>query len=160
MLPPVRIGYGTDTHRLKEGLPLIIGGVTIPHNKGVEAHSDGDLLLHAITDAILGALGKRDIGFHFPDTEKQWSKENSFTFLQEALQMMEKENYNISNLDCTIHAQKPKLSPFIPQMTAILSRYMKIEHTQINIKAKTGEKAGFIGREEGMHAQAAILLYK
>ncbi len=160
MRTPYRIGSGADTHRLEPGLPLIIGGVNIPHTHGFKAHSDGDVLIHAIIDAILGAMGDRDIGFHFPDTNKKWKDADSADLLKNVLLMMQYRGYSISNIDCTVHAQKPTLSNHIPHMISRLAEILDIEAEQINIKAKTGEKIGFIGRQEGIHAQAVVLLYK
>lgn len=155
-----RIGLGTDTHRLEPGFLLIIGGVEIPHHKGFIAHSDGDVLIHAVIDALLGAAAMRDIGYHFPDTDAKWKNANSLTLLSHVLKLLKEKDYKISNLDCTVHAQQPKLLPYIPEMIARLSNALAIEENSINIKAKTGEKIGFIGKEEGIHAQAVVLIYQ
>lgn len=155
-----RIGLGTDTHRLEPGFPLIIGGVEIPHHKGFIAHSDGDVLIHAVIDALLGAAAMRDIGYHFPDTDAKWKNANSLELLSHVLKLLKEKDYKISNLDCTVHAQQPKLLPYIPEMIARLSNALAIEENSINIKAKTGEKIGFIGKEEGIHAQAVVLIYQ
>lgn len=155
-----RIGLGSDTHRLKEGLPLIIGGVEIPHSKGVIAHSDGDVLMHALVDAILGALGERDIGYHFPDNDPKWENAKSSLILKKVVQWLSQMQYKIANIDCTIHAEKPKLSDFIPRIRASIARTLNLSESKINIKCKTGENIGFIGKEEGIHAQAIILIYQ
>lgn len=160
MRTPFRIGSGTDTHRLEPGLPLIIGGVNVPHTHGFKAHSDGDVLIHAIIDALLGALGQRDIGFHFPDTDVQWKNADSAGLLKIVMHMMHEQGYSISNIDCTIHAQKPRLANHIPHMITRLAGILNIEANQLNIKAKSGEKIGFVGRHEGIYAQAVVLLYK
>ncbi len=156
----MRIGTGSDTHRLRPGLPLVIGGVTIRHSKGFQAHSDGDILIHAIIDALLGAMGKGDIGTHFPDTNPRWKNVKSTVMMQAVMSLLHHAGFSIVNLDCTIHAQRPKLAPHIPHMVDILAGHLKISPQQINIKAKTGEQIGFIGREEGMHAQATVLIHQ
>lgn len=156
----IRIGLGSDTHRLKEGLPLIIGGIEIPHSKGFIAHSDGDVLIHALVDAILGALGERDIGYHFPDNDPTWENAKSSLILKEVFQWLIQKQYKIANIDCIIHAEKPKLSAFIPRMKAFIARTLNLSESKINIKCKTGESVGFIGKEEGIHAQAVILIYQ
>ncbi|MFW6019006.1 MAG: 2-C-methyl-D-erythritol 2,4-cyclodiphosphate synthase [Bacteroidales bacterium] len=155
-----RIGLGSDTHRLEYDNPLILGSIQIPHNKGCVAHSDGDVLIHSIIDAILGAMAKRDIGTYFPDNDEKWKDANSVDLLKIILSEMAKENYVIANLDCIIHAQKPKLSAYIPKMTSALSQLMNLSASQINIKAKTGEHIGFVGEEKGIRAEAIVLLYK
>ena len=160
MPPSFRIGFGSDTHRLEYNKPLIIGSVQIPHNKGFAAHSDGDVLLHSIIDAILGAMAKRDIGTYFPDNDKEWKDANSVDLLKIILSEMAKENYTIANLDCIIHAQKPKLSCYIPKITDALSQIMDLAPNQLNIKAKTGEHIGFVGEEKGIQAEAIVLLFK
>lgn len=161
MTPPkIRIGTGSDTHRLQPGLPLTIGGVTITHSKGFEAHSDGDILIHALIDAILGAMGKGDIGTHFPDTDPRYKNLQSVVMLQSIVSLMHQTGYAIINLDCTIHAQQPKLTPHIPEMIQTLAPHLKVKPEQINIKAKTGERMGFVGREEGMHAQVIVLIHQ
>ena len=160
MPPSFRIGLGTDTHRLEEDSPLIIGTIQIPHHKGFIAHSDGDVLIHAIIDAILGAMGKRDIGYFFPDDDQKWKNANSADLLKIILSEMKKENYSIGNLDCIIHAQKPKLSGYIPEMTNSIATILDLSISQINIKAKTGEHLGFVGEEKGIQSQAIVLLYK
>jgi 2-C-methyl-D-erythritol 2,4-cyclodiphosphate synthase len=155
-----RIGLGTDTHRLEPGFPLIIGGVEIPHHNGFVAHSDGDVLTHAVIDALLGAAAMRDIGYHFPDSDKKWKDADSIDLLKHVMKLLKQKDYKVSNLDCTVHAQQPKLSSYIPKMISKLSNALALDESCINIKAKTGEKIGFIGKEEGIHAQAVVLIYQ
>lgn len=159
-LPPFRIGQGYDCHALVEGRKLIIGGVTIPHKTGLLGHSDADVLLHAITDAILGAAGLGDIGRHFPDTDPNFSGADSRVLLREACRRVHATGYAIGNVDATIIAQKPKMAPHIPQMAAHVAEDLGVPSTQVNIKAKTNEKLGWLGREEGIAAEAVALIYK
>lgn len=155
-----RIGQGFDVHQFAENRPLIIGGVTIPHEKGLLGHSDADVLLHAITDACLGALGKGDIGYHFPDTDPKFKDADSAILLRQVWDMIHKEGYQLVNLDCTILAQRPKMAPYIPKMKERISDILQSSLEQINVKATTTEKLGFVGREEGIAAQAVVLLQK
>lgn len=157
---PFRIGQGYDCHALVEGRKLIIGGVTIPHKTGLLGHSDADVLLHAITDAILGAAGLGDIGRHFPDTDPNFSGADSRLLLREACRRVHATGYVIGNVDATIIAQKPKMAPHIPQMVAHVAEDLGVPSTQVNIKAKTNEKLGWLGREEGIAAEAVALIYK
>lgn len=157
---PYRIGTGYDTHQLGEDRPLIVGGISIPHSLGLIGHSDADILLHSITDAILGALGEGDIGEHFPDTDPEFKGMDSIIFLNHALKLMKDKSWYVGNLDCTIFAQKPKLKDFKPIIKKHLAEVMSLEENQINIKAKTGEKVGPVGREEAMSASATILLIR
>jgi 2-C-methyl-D-erythritol 2,4-cyclodiphosphate synthase len=157
---PFRVGHGFDLHRLAEGYKLVIGGLEIPHTKGCEAHSDGDVLLHTVTDAILGALCMPDIGQLFPDTDPKWKGCNSDVFLKEAVRLMEEKGYSIGNLDCTIIAQKPKLSPHKAIIRANLSGWLKADESVINIKAKTHEKVDSIGEERSIACHAVILLIR
>lgn len=158
-LPPFRIGQGYDCHALVEGRKLIIGGVTIPHKTGLLGHSDADVLLHAITDAILGAAGLGDIGRHFPDTDPQFSGADSRVLLREACKRVRASGYAIGNIDATIIAQQPKMAPHIPQMVAYVAEDLGMAATQVNIKAKTNEKLGWLGREEGIACQAVALVF-
>ncbi len=153
-----RIGQGYDVHRLAEGETLWLGGILIPHAKGTVAHSDGDVLIHAVCDALLGALSLGDIGTHFPDTSVAFKNIDSKILLAETNKLIKEKNYQIVNIDSTISAQRPKLKPFIPEMKATLARVLNIETEQISIKATTTEKLGFEGREEGMSAQAVVLV--
>ena len=154
----LRIGFGTDTHRLKYERKLILGGIEIEHSKGCDGHSDGDALIHALCDALLGALALRDIGFHFPDNNAENKNRDSADFLYAVMQMILKRNYSIVNIDSTIHIQQPKINPHIEKMQQRLSEIMNIEHNQISIKAKTGEKVGMIGRQEAVSVDVVVLL--
>lgn len=155
-----RIGQGFDVHQLAEGRPLIIGGVHIPYEKGLLGHSDADVLLHAIADACLGAIGAGDIGKHFPDTDAQYKDADSAVLLQRVWNLVKQEGYKLVNVDCTIIAQKPKMAPHIEQMKARIAQLLEGELGQVNIKATTTEKLGFTGREEGIAAQAVVLLQR
>ncbi|MDQ0340161.1 2-C-methyl-D-erythritol 2,4-cyclodiphosphate synthase [Caldalkalibacillus uzonensis] len=154
----MRIGQGFDVHQLQEGRPLIIGGVNIPYDKGLLGHSDADVLLHAISDAILGAIGEGDIGRHFPDTDPAYFNADSYQLLCQVWQLAQEKGYSLGNVDATIIAQKPKLAPYIPQMVKRVAKACQGKETQVNIKATTTEKLGFCGREEGIAAQAVVLL--
>jgi 2-C-methyl-D-erythritol 2,4-cyclodiphosphate synthase len=158
--PNFRIGQGYDCHALVPGRKLIIGGITIPHATGLLGHSDADVLLHAITDAILGAAGLGDIGRHFPDTDAQFAGADSRILLREAVHRVAEAGYKIGNIDATIIAQAPKMAPHIPEMAANIASDLDIYASQVNIKAKTNEKLGFLGREEGIAAEAVALIYK
>jgi len=155
-----RIGEGWDTHALVEGRKLIIGGVEIPHDKGLLGHSDADVLLHAITDAILGAAGLGDIGRHFPDTAVEFKGADSFVLLQEAARRVREKGWEFGNIDSTVIAQKPKLSPYIPAMQKRIAEALAIAEDQVNVKAKTAEKMGPVGELLAMEANAAALIYK
>jgi 2-C-methyl-D-erythritol 2,4-cyclodiphosphate synthase len=159
-VPPYRIGQGYDCHALVPGRKLIIGGVTIPHPTGLLGHSDADVLLHAITDAILGAAGLGDIGRHFPDTDPKFAGADSRVLLREAGARVAATGYAVGNIDATIIAQAPKMAPHIDQMIAHVAADLDLAPGQVNIKAKTNEKLGFLGREEGIAAEAAVLLYR
>jgi 2-C-methyl-D-erythritol 2,4-cyclodiphosphate synthase len=154
----VRVGLGHDRHRLCPGRPLILGGVRIEHELGLDGHSDADALLHAITDALLGALGLGDIGEWFPNTDPRWQGEDSAIFLQAATQEVRGRGWAISNLDCTIHAERPKLSPLKPAIRTRLAELLDIAEDRINVKAKTGERVGPVGRQEAIDADAVVLL--
>jgi 2-C-methyl-D-erythritol 2,4-cyclodiphosphate synthase len=158
--PPYRIGQGYDCHALLAGRPLIIGGVSIAHDRGLLGHSDADVLLHAITDALLGAAGLGDIGRHFPDTDAQFSGADSRLLLRAAAQRVMQSGYLVGNVDATIIAQAPKMAPHIPAMTQHIAADLGIAPGQVNIKAKTNERLGFLGREEGIAAEAVALLYR
>jgi 2-C-methyl-D-erythritol 2,4-cyclodiphosphate synthase len=154
----MRIGHGYDVHRFAENRPLVIGGVTIPHSHGLEAHSDGDVLIHALCDALLGAAGLWDIGHHFPDTDDSFKNIDSRILLRRVMTDLFERGWAVSNIDATLVAQVPKLAPFIPEMKTLLAEDMAISETELNIKATTTEKLGFIGREEGIAAHAVVLL--
>lgn len=155
-----RIGQGFDVHQLVEGRPLIIGGVTIPYEKGLLGHSDADVLLHAVADACLGAIGAGDIGRHFPDTDPRFKDADSAELLAHVWALARQEGYALVNADCTIIAQKPKMAPYIEEMRAVIARLLEAERSQVNVKATTTEKLGFTGRGEGIAAQAVVLLQK
>lgn len=154
----MRIGTGFDVHQLAEGYKLILGGVEIPHSKGCVGHSDADVLIHAICDALLGALALGDIGQHFPDTSEEFKGIDSRILLRKVNELVRKQGYEISNIDSTLALQKPKIKPYIPQMRAELAKVLEIEINQVSVKATTTEKLGFEGREEGVSAQAVCLL--
>lgn len=154
----MRVGMGYDVHRLVEGRDLIIGGVKIPHKYGLLGHSDADVLLHAIMDALLGAAALGDIGKHFPDTDEVYKGVSSMKLLEEVRKLVEKECYVIENIDATIIAQKPKMRPFIEQMEENVAAVLHIQKSQVNIKATTEEGLGFTGTEEGISAQAVCAL--
>ncbi|RAK16719.1 2-C-methyl-D-erythritol 2,4-cyclodiphosphate synthase [Anoxybacillus vitaminiphilus] len=155
-----RIGQGFDVHQFAEGRPLMIGGVEIPYEKGLLGHSDADVLLHAVADACLGAIAAGDIGKHFPDHDQKYKDADSAVLLQHVWNLVKKEGYQLVNLDCTIVAQKPKMAPYIEQMRARIAELLEGEMSQVNVKATTTEKLGFTGREEGIAAQAVVLLQK
>lgn len=157
---PFRIGQGYDCHALVEGRPLILGGVEIPHNKGLLGHSDADALLHAITDAVFGAAALGDIGRHFPDTDPQFKGADSRALLREAGKRLAAAGYAVGNVDATIIAQQPKMAPHIPTMVANVAEDLGISSEQVNIKAKTNEKLGYLGREEGIAAEAVVLIHE
>lgn len=156
----MRIGQGFDVHAFSEGRPLIIGGVTIPYEKGLLGHSDADVLLHAITDALLGAAGEGDIGKHFPDTDPAYKDADSKRLLLDSWKLVENKGYSLGNIDCTIIAQKPKMLPYIEEMRGVIAGIFGVEVERINVKATTTEKLGFPGREEGIAAQAVVLIEK
>ena len=154
----MRIGQGYDVHAFAQGRPLVLGGVTIPYDKGLAGHSDADVLLHAICDALLGAAALGDIGHHFPDTDPQYAGADSRELLREVYSCIQQEGYSLVNLDCTVIAQAPKLAPFIDTMCAHIADDLSVELNCINVKATTTEKLGFTGRGEGIAAQAIALL--
>lgn len=156
----IRVGFGYDVHRLEDGLKLIIGGVTIPHKKGLVAHSDGDVLLHAICDAMLGALSMRDIGYHFPDTSPEYKGIDSRKLLKNVFHLINEKGWSVGNIDTTICMQTPKLKDFIPEMITNISNDLQISEEDICIKATTTEKLGFVGTEEGVAVYAVVLLEK
>ena len=153
-----RIGNGYDVHRLIEGRKLILGGVDIPHGLGLDGHSDADVLCHALCDSLLGASGAGDLGKYFPDTDNKWKGVSSLVLLEKSGELVAERGFQISNIDTTIVAQQPKIGPHIESMTTNISETLKIDPTQINIKATTTERLGFTGREEGIAAYAVALL--
>ena len=156
----LRIGQGFDVHRLAEGETLWLGGVLIPHKKGTVAHSDGDVLIHAICDALLGALKLGDIGTHFPDNSNEFKNIDSKILLKRSYNLVKAKGYEIVNIDSTIIAQQPKLKPFISEMEKTMAAVLGINNETISVKATTTEKLGFEGREEGISAHAVVLLKK
>lgn len=156
----IRVGQGYDVHQLVEGRDLILGGVNIPFEKGLLGHSDADALLHAITDALLGAAGLGDIGSHFPDTAAEFKDADSRVLLREAYQSVQALGWKVVNIDTTVIAQKPKLAPHIPAMRANIAADLGLPENCVNIKGKTNEKLGYLGRMEAIEAQAAVLLIK
>ncbi len=157
----MRIGFGYDVHRLVEDRDLWLGGIKIPSNYGLLGHSDADVLIHALCDALLGALAMRDIGYHFPDTKgNEYEGIDSKILLRKVMQMIREKGYELGNCDITVCAEKPKLNPFIPQMQTCLAEVMQVPEGDISIKATTTEKLGFVGLEEGMAAYAVVLLNK
>lgn len=153
-----KVGFGFDTHKLEEDHPFWLGGIRISHIKGATGHSDADVLIHAICDAMLGATGLRDIGNQFPDTDPAFKNIDSKILLKRIVDLVKAEGYSIVNIDSTIVLQNPKVSGSIPEMIAVLSNILGIEPGQLSIKAKTNEKLGFIGREEGVSVYAVILM--
>jgi 2-C-methyl-D-erythritol 2,4-cyclodiphosphate synthase len=156
----MRIGHGYDVHRLVEGRKLIMGGVDIPWNLGLLGHSDADVLLHAIADAILGALGEGDIGKHFPDTDAAYKGADSLKLLEQVMRLAESRGYRLGNLDATIIAQQPKMAPHIPTMRSNIASVLNTDLEQVNVKATTEEGLGFSGRGEGIAAHAVVLMVK
>ena len=156
----IRVGQGYDVHQLVEGRDLILGGINIPFEKGLLGHSDADALLHAITDALLGAAGLGDIGSHFPDTAAEFKDADSRVLLREAYQSVQALGWKVVNVDTTVIAQKPKLAPHIPAMRTNIAADLGLPENCVNIKGKTNEKLGYLGRMEAIEAQAAVLLIK
>ncbi len=154
----MRVGTGYDVHRLVEGRALILGGVEIPYEKGLLGHSDADVIVHAIMDALLGAAALGDIGQHFPDTDPEWEGASSIAMLAQVGKLLEEHNYMIENIDSTIIAQRPKLMPYLPQMRENVAQALGLEIDQVSIKATTEEKLGFTGSGEGISAQAICCL--
>ena len=156
----IRVGFGYDVHQLAEGRPLWLGGIKINHEKGLQGHSDADVLIHAICDALLGAANLRNIGFHFPDTSSQFENIDSKVLLKESIKMVRKKGFEISNIDALICAEEPKLNHYIEEMKRKMAEVLSISVEDISIKATTSEKMGFIGRKEGMAAYATVLIQK
>ena len=154
----MRIGHGYDVHRLVEGRKLILGGVDIPYEKGLLGHSDADVLVHAVMDALLGAAGLGDIGRHFPDTDPTYAGADSLKLLDHVMELLREHGWKVGNVDATILAQRPKLAPHIPGMRENLAAHMAVDSSQVNVKATTEEKLGFTGSGEGMAAHAVCLL--
>lgn len=156
----IRIGNGYDVHRLAPGLKLVLGGVEIPHTKGCVAHSDGDVIIHALCDALLGALALGDIGHHFPDTSAEFAGIDSKVLLRQTYAMIQERGYSLVNADITLLLQAPKIAPYVMQMRQTLAAVLDVPVDAVSVKATTTEKLGFTGREEGVEAYAAVLICK
>jgi 2-C-methyl-D-erythritol 2,4-cyclodiphosphate synthase len=156
----IRVGFGYDVHVFAAERELWMGGIRIEHSVGLLGHSDADVLIHALCDALLGAANLRDIGFHFPDTSKEFKNIDSKILLLETMLLIRSKGYEFGNVDCTVCAEEPKLNPHIPSMQACLSEVMGVAEDKISIKATTSEKMGFVGRKEGIAVYATVLIYK
>ena len=156
----IRVGFGYDVHQLTVNRELWLGGVQIPHDKGALGHSDADVLLHAICDALLGAAGKRDIGFYFPDTSSEFKNIDSKILLQRTIQVLKDDGWKVGNIDSTLCMERPKIMSFVPEMKKVISSICEIDEEDVSIKATTSEKMGFVGREEGVNAYAVTLIQK
>ena len=156
----IRVGMGYDVHQLVEGRELWLGGIRIEHSLGLLGHSDADVLIHAICDALLGAANMRDIGFHFPDTSAETLNVDSKILLKKTVSLLAEKGYHVGNIDATVCAERPKLNPYVPQMKTCLAQVMEIDEDCVSIKATTTEKLGFTGREEGISAYAVCLITK
>ena len=154
----IRVGFGYDVHRLVEGRELWLGGIRLEYDKGLLGHSDADVLIHAICDALLGAANMRDIGYHFPDTAGEFENIDSKILLKKTVQLIATKRYRVGNIDATVCAERPKLNPHIPQMKQTLAAVMGVEEDDVSIKATTTEKLGFTGRQEGISAYATVLI--
>ena len=154
----IRAGTGYDVHAFAEGRPLVLGGVTIPHERGLQGHSDADVLSHAIGDAMLGAAGLGDIGIHFPDSDAHYRGISSLVLLQRIVDALGESGYTISNVDATVVAERPKLSPYVSQMRSRIGKALGLPDDRVSIKATTSERLGFTGREEGIAAHAVVLI--
>ena len=157
--PSFRIGEGWDVHALVEGRPLMLGGVQVPHTHGLLGHSDADVLLHAVTDALLGAAALGDIGRHFSDTDAAYKNADSWVLLQQAATLVRKAGFQIGNVDCTVVAQAPKLATFMPAMCQRIAQALDVDVSRVNVKAKTAEKIGPVGQGQSMEARAVALIY-
>ena len=155
-----KIGFGVDIHQFKDGDEIVLGGVKIPHNKSILAHSDGDVLIHALCDAMLGASGLKDIGHYFPDNSSEFENIDSQILLKRTYDLITKEGYKIGNIDSTICLQKPKIAPYIDNMKQNISTLLNLDLGSVSIKATTTEKLGYIGEEKGLKAYAVVLIYK
>lgn len=156
----IRVGFGYDMHQLKEGRELWLGGIKLEHEKGLLGHSDADVLIHAICDALLGAANMRDIGYHFPDNAGEYKNIDSKILLKQTVKLIREKGYEIGNIDSTICAEQPKMKPHIPMMQEVMAEIMGIDIDNISIKATTSEKMGFVGRQEGITAYATVLIEK
>ncbi|MCL4112013.1 UNVERIFIED_CONTAM: hypothetical protein GTU68_038829 [Idotea baltica] len=159
-MTPFKIGFGFDVHALKENHPFILGGIQIEHTQGAFGHSDADVLIHTICDALLGAANLGDIGTHFPDTDQKYKGIDSKILLKDVVKLIRENGFAIGNIDSTVCLQKPKIKPYIPEMKACLAKVMGLNESQVSIKATTTEKLGYVGREEGVSAYAVVLIYE
>lgn len=158
--PNIRVGYGYDVHQLAEGEEFWLGGILVPHTHGAVGHSDADVLIHVICDALLGAANMRDIGFHFADTDPQFKGIDSKILLKDVMKLIREAGFEVGNIDSTICLQRPKINPHILEMRKVLAEVMAIPEEDVSIKATTTEKLGFVGKEEGVSAHATVLIYK
>lgn len=156
----IRTGFGYDVHKLEDGAPFWLGGIVIEHSKGAVGHSDADVLIHAICDALLGAANKRDIGYHFPDNDPGLKGIDSKILLKDVLKLIRDDGFEVGNIDATIALQTPKINPYIPEMIATLTTTMRISEDDLSIKATTTEKLGFVGNQDGVAAYASVLIQK
>lgn len=156
----IRVGLGFDVHQLEEGRDFFLGGIKLPSAKGAVGHSDADVLIHAICDALLGAANLRDIGFHYSNTDPRWRGMDSKFFLQDVIRMLSEKGWSVENIDCTLCLEAPKVNPHIPEIKRVLAPLMNISEDDISIKATTAERLGYIGREEGVNAYAVALIKK
>jgi len=156
----IRVGYGYDVHQLEDGVDFWLGGIKIPHHKGAVGHSDADVLIHTICDALLGAANMRDIGFHFPDTSSEYKGIDSKILLKDVMKLIRKEGFEVGNIDSTICLELPKINPLIPEIKQVIANCMSINQDQISIKATTSEKMGFVGEQKGVSAHAVVLINK
>ncbi len=155
-----KVGFGYDVHRLEEGYRLMIGGLEVPYTKGSKGHSDADVLIHAVMDALLGAAGLRDIGYHFPDTDQKYKGADSRILLAKTCELIENAGFKIGNIDATVSLQKPKIGEYIPEMQKILGEILSLPVGDVSIKATTTENLGFVGTGDGIAAQAVVLIYQ
>lgn len=160
MKPNIRVGYGYDVHALAEGVDFWLGGIKIPHTHGAYGHSDADVLIHVICDALLGAANMRDIGFHFSDKDPRYKGIDSKILLKKTVDLIIEKGYRIGNVDSTICLQEPKINPYIAEMKNVLAAVMQLEESEVSIKATTTERLGFVGKEEGVAAHAVVLIFK
>ncbi|RED98894.1 2-C-methyl-D-erythritol 2,4-cyclodiphosphate synthase [Marinoscillum furvescens] len=160
MKPNIRVGYGYDVHALAEGVDFWLGGIQIPHTHGAYGHSDADVLIHVICDALLGAANMRDIGYHFSDTDPKFKGIDSKILLKDVIKIIGEKGYKVGNVDATVCLQRPKIGPHIEQMKTTLAQVMDVDVEDVSVKATTTEKLGFVGKEEGVAAHAVVLIYK
>ncbi|HRS24414.1 MAG TPA: 2-C-methyl-D-erythritol 2,4-cyclodiphosphate synthase [Paludibacteraceae bacterium] len=156
----IRVGFGYDVHPFASNRELWLGGILVKHDKGLAGHSDADVLIHALCDALLGAAGLRDIGYHFPDTADEYENIDSKILLAKTMNLLNEKGFSVGNVDCTVCAEEPKLNVYIPQMQTCLANLMQLDETDVSIKATTSEKMGFVGRKEGIAAYVVVLIYR